>query len=93
MIALLIILVVAAIGGVGAYVAMQYSTPSSGTPYTSGGGATTRFGNWESRRGGALSERIADAPSGCLVAVIAAVAVWIALWAVVLVLGLRVLTA
>ena len=39
-----------------------------------------------------MAERIANTPSGCLVAVLIAAAVWIALWLVVLVLGLRVLT-
>jgi len=91
MIILLIILVVAAIGGVGAYVAMQYASPSVGAP--SGSGSPRYSGGWESHRGGALSERIADAPSGCLVAVILAVTIWVVLWAIVLVLGLRVLTA
>lgn len=89
MIVLLLILVVAAIGGVGAYLAMQYSGTSFGSsaadrPFTSG---------WDDRRGGALTERIADAPSGCLIAVLVAVGVWVVLWTVVLVLGLRVLSA
>lgn len=90
MIAILVILVVAAVGGIGAYVAMQYSGTSLGT---STGAGPPRLSGWESHRGGALAERIADAPSGCLVAVLVAVAVWVALWAVVLVLGLRVLSA
>ncbi|MGI9023601.1 MAG: hypothetical protein ACR2HV_10310 [Acidimicrobiales bacterium] len=92
MIVLLIILVVAAIGGMAAYVIMQYSgfggtaSPSQGTsvPYLSGRGT---------RSSGPLSERIADAPQGCLIAVMAAVGIWVTLWAVLLVLGLRVLTA
>lgn len=90
MIVLLIILVVGAIGGVAAYVIMQ------ATGFTTDHGESTpRLGSrWEGGpRGGALSERIADAPSGCLVAVLVAMAVWIAMWTVVLVLGLRVVTA
>jgi hypothetical protein len=90
-IVVLVILVVAAIGGVGAYLAMQYS----GTTFGSSGdsGARPFTSGWDDRRGGALAERIADAPSGCLVAVLVAVGVWVVLWAVVLVLGLRVLSA
>jgi len=89
-IVLLVILVVAAVGGMAAYVIMQYSgvgstsSSSGGTPYLSGRG---------SRSSGALSERIADAPSGCLIAVMAMIGVWVTLWMIVLVLGLRVLTA
>lgn len=90
MIVLLVILIVAAVGGVGAYVAMQYASPDVGTPST---GGPRYSGGWESNRGGRLTERIADAPSGCLVAVLLVVAIWVALWAVVLILGLRVLTA
>ncbi|MGI9032808.1 MAG: hypothetical protein ACR2HY_03815 [Acidimicrobiales bacterium] len=92
MIVLLVILVVAAIGGIAAYVVMQVSGTSLGSP-SSGGGTQFTSGGWTDRRGGALAERIADAPSGCLIAVLIVVGVWVALWAVVLVLGLRVLSA
>ncbi|MDQ4133627.1 MAG: hypothetical protein M3179_10585 [Actinomycetota bacterium] len=91
MIVLLIILVVAAVGGVAAYVVMQYAGVDSKVPSTSG---TSGFhSGFIERRGGSVAERIANTPSGCLVAVLIAAAVWIALWLVVLVLGLRVLTA
>ncbi|HEX2192387.1 MAG TPA: hypothetical protein VHH09_04275 [Acidimicrobiales bacterium] len=88
MIVLLIILVVAAVGGVAAYVAMQYAGVDSRVP--SSGGFQSGF---IERRGGTVAERIANTPSGCLVAVLIAAGVWIALWLVVLILGLRVFTA
>ena len=91
MIVLLIILVVAAVGGVAAYVVMQYAGVDSKVPTTSGTSGGFHSGFIE-RRGGSVAERIANTPSGCLVAVLIAAAVWIALWLVVLVLGLRVLT-
>ncbi len=91
MIVLLVILVVAAIGGMAAYVIMQYSglggsasTSSGSTPYLSTRG---------SRSSGPLSERIADTSPGCLITVMAVIGVWVTLWLIVLVLGLRVLTA
>jgi hypothetical protein len=90
-IVLLIILVVAAVGGMAAYVIMQYSGVGSassspgGTPYLSGRGDT--------RRDSVLSERIADASPGCLIAVLVTVGMWLTLWAILLILGLRVLTA
>ncbi|MGI8777380.1 MAG: hypothetical protein ACR2LJ_08340 [Acidimicrobiales bacterium] len=90
MIVLLIILVVAAVGGMAAYVIMQYSglgstSPSPGSaPYLSGP---------NSRRSSALSDRIADASPGCLIAVLVTVGMWLTLWAILLILGLRVLTA
>jgi hypothetical protein len=89
-IVLLVILVVAAIGGVAAYVVMQYSGISAPGGTASGGFTSGWSGE---RRGGSVSERIADAPSGCLVAVLVAAGVWITLWLVVLILGLRVFTA
>lgn len=89
MIVLLIILVVAAVGGVAAYVVMQYAGVDSRVPSASGGFQSGYF----DRRGGTVAERIANTPSGCLVAVLIAAGVWIALWLVVLILGLRVLTA
>ena len=88
MIVLLIILVVATAGGVAAYVVMQYVGVDSRV--TSDGGFQSGF---IERRGGNVAERIANTPSGCLVAVVIAAGVGIALWRVVLILGLRVLTA
>ena len=88
MIVLLIILLVATVGGVAAYVVMQYAGVDSRVP--SAGGFQSGF---IERRGGNVAERIANTPSGCLVAVMIAAGVWIALWLVVLILGLRVLTA
>ncbi len=89
MIVLLIILVVAAVGGVAAYVVMQYAGMDSKVPSGSGG----FHSGFIERRGGSVAERIANTPSGCLVSVLIVAAVWIALWLVVLILGLRVLTA
>lgn len=90
MIVLVIILIVAAVGGVAAYVVIQFTGLSSPEGATS---SRLSSGWTADRRGGALSERIADAPSGCLVAVLAVMVIWIAAWLVFLVLGLRVLTA
>ena len=90
MIVLLVILVVATVGGVAAYVIMQYTGFSS----MSGSGTSRLSSGWtHDRRGGALAERIAEAPSGCLVAVLLAIAAWIAAWLIFLIIGLRVLTA
>ncbi len=89
MIVLLIILVVAAVGGVAAYVVMQYAGVDTRVPSGSGGFQS----GFLERRGGTVAERIANTPSGCLVAVLIVAAVWIALWLLVLILGLRVLTA
>lgn len=90
MIVLLVILVVAAIGGVVAYVVMQYTGMSSSFGAPSGGGQP----GWiVDRRGGSFSERVANAPSGCLIAVLAGATLWILAWLVVLILGIRVLTA
>ncbi len=90
MIVLVIILVVAAVGGVAAYVIMQYSGVGSSLPSSSSSGART----WTyDRPGGTVAERIADAPSGCLVAVLVALAVWIVAWLVFLIVGFRVLTS
>lgn len=91
MIVLLIILVVAAVGGIAAYVVMQYSGLGGST--SGGSGGTPYISDRRGRSSGPLAERIADAPNGCLVAVLAAVGIWVALWLIVLVLGLRVLTA
>ena len=89
MIVLLIILVVAAVGGVVAYVVMQYAGVDTRVPSGSGG---FQSGFLERRRG-TVAERIANTPSGCLGAGLIVAAVWIALWLLVLMLGLRVLTA
>jgi len=88
-IVLLIILVVAAVGGMAAYVILQYTGLGSTSP--SPGNATYLSGRGS--RDSALSERIADASPGCLIAVLISVGVWVTLWLVLLVLGLRVLTA
>ncbi|HEX2272342.1 MAG TPA: hypothetical protein VHG90_00530 [Acidimicrobiales bacterium] len=90
MIVLVLILVVAAIGGVAAYVVMQYSGMDSSFPR--GGSPAARTWTYD-RRGGALADRIADTPSGCLVAVLVALAAWIVAWLVFLIVGFRVLTA
>jgi len=89
-IVLLIILVVAAVGGMAAYVIMQYTGLGSTSPSP---GSTPRLYGRDSRRESALSERVADASPGCLIAVLVTVGVWVTLWLVLLVLGLRVLTA
>jgi hypothetical protein len=90
MIVLVLILVIAAVGGVAAYVVMQYSGIDSSIP--SGGSPAARTWTYD-RRGGALADRIADTPSGCLVAVLVALAAWIVAWLVFLIVGFRVLTA
>lgn len=91
MIILVLILVVAAVGGVAAYVIIQYSGMGSSLP---SGGTSSAARTWTyDRRGGALAERIADAPSGCLVAVLVALVAWIVAWLVFLIVGFRVLTA
>ena len=90
MIVLVLILVVAAIGGVAAYVIMQYTGMDNSVP----SGGTTAARTWTyDRRGGALADRIADTPSGCLIAVLVALAAWIVAWLVFLIVGFRVLTS
>jgi len=89
-IVLLIILVVAAVGGMAAYVIMQYTGMGSTSPSP---GSTPHLYGRDSRRDSAFSERVADASPGCLIAVLVSVGVWVTLWLVLLVLGLRVLTA
>jgi hypothetical protein len=98
MIVLVIILVVAAVGGVAAYVIMQFTgvfgtssveprlrwTERSGTGGGGGSGVRDRV---------YVPRRLEEVPQGCLVAVLAAMAVWILAWLVVLVVGLRVLLA
>jgi hypothetical protein len=89
-IVLVLILVVAAVGGVAAYVIMQYTGMDSSVP----SGGTTAARTWTyDRRGGALADRIADTPSGCLITVLVALAVWIVAWLVFLIVGFRVLTS
>ena len=90
MIVLLIILVVGAVGGVAAYVIMQFTGLGSTAPSP---GSTPYLSGRDSRRSSEWSERIADASPGCLISVVIAVCVWVVLWLVLLVLGLRVLTA
>lgn len=90
MIVLVLILVVAAVGGVAAYVIMQYTGMDNSVP----SGGTTAARTWTyDRRGGALADRIADTPSGCLITVLVALAVWIVAWLVFLIVGFRVLTS
>ena len=89
MIVLVIILVVAAVGGVAAYVIMQYSGAGSISSGPSAGARTWTY----DRPGGRVAERIADAPSGCLVSVLVALGVWIVAWLVFLIVGFRVLTS
>lgn len=94
MLILLIILVVAAVGGVAAYVIMQF-TGVFGTGYDE-----PRL-RWSDRSGGGgggsgrifVPRRLEEVPQGCLVSVLVAMGVWILLWLVVLVIGLRVLLA
>jgi len=89
-IVLLIILVVAAVGGMAAYVVLQYSGLGSTSPSP---GSTPYLSGRDTRRDSALSERIADASPGCLIAILVTVGMWLTLWAILLILGLRVLTA
>ncbi|MDQ4134411.1 MAG: hypothetical protein M3179_14695 [Actinomycetota bacterium] len=93
MLVLLIILVIAAVGGVGAYVIMQF-TGVFGTSYDE-----PRL-RWSDRSGGGggsgrvfVPRRLEEVPQGCLVSVLVAMGVWILLWLIVLVIGLRVLLA
>ncbi len=90
MIFLVIILIVAVIGGVVAYMAFQFtnvgSVSSSAAPRLEPGAARARVR-------GSLVQRLEDAPQGCLWSAIVAMAIWIVLWLVVLILGLRVLLA
>ena len=90
MIVLLIILVVAAIGGIAAYVILQFSGFGSSAPSP---GSTPRLSGGYGSRSSEWSERIADASPGCLLAVLVTIGVWVTLWMILLVLGLRVLTA
>ena len=90
MIVLLIILLVAAVGGVAAYVIMQF-TGVFGT------GHEAPQLRWSDRSdtssGRFVPRRLEEVPQGCLVAVVAAMGIWIVLWLIVLVIGLRVLLA
>jgi hypothetical protein len=90
-IVLVVILVVAAVGAVAVYLIMQYtgvlqgvpSEPRIRTPYSD---AYSEPRTWVPRR-------LEEVPRGCLVSVLVAMAAWILLWLVVLVIGLRVLLA
>jgi hypothetical protein len=96
---LVIILVVAAVGGVAAYVIMQFT----GVFGTSSVEPRLRWTDRSSTGGGGggsgvrdrvyVPRRLEEVPQGCLVAVLAAMALWILAWLVVLVIGLRVLLA
>jgi hypothetical protein len=90
LILLIVLLLVAVVGGVLAYVAFQFSGVGTALP-----SAAPRFdpGTDRPRVRGSLVQRLEDAPQGCLWSAIAAMAIWIALWVVVLILGLRVLLA
>jgi hypothetical protein len=89
LILLLVVLIVAVVGGVIAFVIFQFSGVGTALP------SAPRLdpGASRARVHGSLVQRLEDAPQGCLWGAIAAMGVWIALWAVVLILGLRVLLA
>lgn len=90
MIVLVIILVIAAIGGVAAYVIMQF-TGVFGT--TAEEPRLWRSGGASDERRFSMPRRLEEVPQGCLVSVLVAMAVWILAWLVVLIVGLRVLLA
>lgn len=84
------VLLVAVVGGVVAYVVFQFSDIGSSLP---SGGPRLDPGASRARVQGSVVQRLEDAPQGCLWGAIAAMGIWIALWVVVLILGLRVLLA
>ncbi|HEX8769578.1 MAG TPA: hypothetical protein VF711_02280 [Acidimicrobiales bacterium] len=90
MILLIVVLIVAIVGGVIAFVIFQFSGVGTALP---SGAPRLDPGTNRPRVRGSLVERLEEAPQGCLWSAIAAMAVWIALWAMVLILGLRVLLA
>lgn len=90
MILLIIVLMVAVVGGVIAYMIFQFT--SVGSTFTSPG-PRLEPGTSRPRVRGSLVQRIEDAPQGCLWSAIVAMALWIGLWLIVLILGLRVLLA
>lgn len=90
MIVLLIILLVAAVGGIAAYLILQYTNVLPSVPDEPRLGGPT----WQSSGGRfSVPGRLEEVPQGCLVSVLVFMAVWILLWLVVLILGLRVLLA
>ncbi len=91
MIVLLIILVVAAVGGVAAYVIMQFT----GVFGTGRDEPRLLRGDRSDTGPGRISvpRRLEEVPQGCLVTVLVAMGIWIVLWLIVLVVGLRVLLA
>lgn len=90
MILLIVLLLIAVVGGVVAYVIFQFSGIGTSLPT---GAPRLDPGTDRPRVRGSLVQRLEDAPQGCLWSAIAAMAIWIALWAVVLILGFRVLLA
>jgi hypothetical protein len=90
LIVLVVLLLVGVVGGVVAYIVFQYSGVGSRFP-----GAEPRLepGASRARVRGSLVQRVEDAPQGCLWGAIVAMGVWIGLWVIVLILGLRVLLA
>ena len=92
MIFLLILLLVGVVGGVITYVIFQFLGVGSvflrGAPRLDPGAPRSR-----PRSQGSLVQRLEDAPQGCLWGAIGAMAVWIGLWVVFLIVGLRVLLA
>ncbi len=91
MIVLLIILLVAAVGGVAAYVIMQFT----GVFGTGREAPQLRWSDRSDTSSGRfyVPRRLEEVPQGCLVAVVVAMGIWILLWLIVLVIGLRVLLA
>jgi hypothetical protein len=87
---LLVLLLVGVVGGVVVYVIFEYS--EVGTVFTRGEPRLDP-GHDRPRVRGSLVQRLEDAPQGCLWSAIAVMALWIIAWAVVLIIGLRVLLA
>jgi hypothetical protein len=87
---LVLLLVVAVVGGVVVYLIFQFTNVGSVFP---SGGPRLEPGASRARVRGSLVQRLEDAPQGCLWSAIAAMVIWIGLWLVVLILGLRVLLA
>jgi hypothetical protein len=90
LILLLVVLIVAVVGGVVAFVVFQFSGVGTALPSSA---PRLDPGTNRARVRGSVVQRLEDAPQGCLWGAIAAMGIWIALWAVVLILGLRVLLA
>lgn len=90
MLLLLVLLLVGVVGGVVAYVIFQFSGVGSIFPQ---GEPRLSPGHDRPRVPGTLVQRLEDAPQGCLWSAIGLMVLWIVAWAVVLVVGLRVLLA